>query len=235
MLAVSLLGRESILLEKDTLFLLGPQHTGLGVLRELCGCDSCYIEMEEIRGVQERGQPHQLVPPVTLLEPPRSQVSSVSFAAVETTPKDQAEEIGVRPTAQRDWGNYRVADDLITLKDTPLLLPWMPPSQDQWYGKSGYLRARAKVTGGLCDIISRPLGLSWPLKCSCFPAGLFFLILGGRLTPVQPSNPVGFAQFPPSFPLFSPSLPPSFSSSFSSFLLFNKYYLSAYHTPVIKL
>lgn len=59
---------------------------------------------------------------MTLLEPPRSQVSSISFAGVETIPEDQAAEISVCPTARR--GTYYVADALIVLEDTPLLWPW---------------------------------------------------------------------------------------------------------------
>lgn len=69
-------------------------------------------------------QPHEVGPPMTLLEPPRSQVSSISFAGVETIPEDQAAEISVCPTARRAWGNYCVADALTVLEDTPLLWPW---------------------------------------------------------------------------------------------------------------
>ena len=54
-LAECLSGRQSILPEKGTLFLSGLQHTGMGVLREPSRCESCYIEMEEVRGVQEGG------------------------------------------------------------------------------------------------------------------------------------------------------------------------------------
>ena len=99
----------------------------------------------------------------------------------------------------------------------------LAPSQGRWYEKPSYLGDRAKVTGSFIVIYFPSLIVSPGLLFFCFPTGMFFPILGGCSTPVQPSNSIGSIQFPsffPSFilPLFL-SFPPSFSSSFSSFLL----------------
>lgn len=211
------------------------------------GCSQGTLQMWILLHWNGRGQrcprgrrPHEVGPWMTLLEPPRSQVNSVSFAGVETSPEDQAEEISVCPPAWRAWGTCSVADTLIILEDTPLLWPW-PLHRAGGRRNQVTLEIEQRWQGVLLWYICPGLIVSPGLLCFCFSTGMFFPILGGCPTPVQPSNSIGSIQFPSFFPSFILSLflsfPPSFSSFFflPSLLLFNKYYLNAYHTPVVEL